>query len=103
MNERKARREMNKWNKLILSVAIDFVGMSSYIVPGAGNISDIGWAPVQAFIVHHLYNNRLLTTLSFIEEVLPFTDIVPSATIGWLMEYTRGGKKAQGEAEQMRK
>jgi hypothetical protein len=39
---------------------------------------------------------RLLTTLSFIEEVLPFTDIVPSATIGWLMEYTRGGKKAQG-------
>ncbi|CAL8466874.1 g6410 [Coccomyxa elongata] len=77
--------------------------MSSYIVPGAGNISDIGWAPVQAFIVHHLYNNRLLTTLSFIEELLPFTDIVPSATIGWLMEYTRAGKKAQTEAEQAQK
>ncbi len=42
---------------------------------------------------------RLLTTLSFIEEVLPFTDIVPSATIGWLMEYTRAGKRAQGKPE----
>lgn len=40
---------------------------------------------------------RLLTTLSFIEEILPFTDIVPSATIGWFMEYTRAGRKAEGE------
>ncbi len=39
---------------------------------------------------------RLLTTIGFIEEVLPFTDIVPTATIGWFMEYTRLGKKAQG-------
>jgi hypothetical protein len=58
MNERKARKKWNMVNKLILSVAVDFVGCSSYIVPGAGQISDIGWAPLSALIIHHLYNNR---------------------------------------------
>jgi hypothetical protein len=58
MNERKARKQWNMVNKLILSLAVDFVGMSSYIVPGAGQISDIGWAPLSALIIHHLYNNR---------------------------------------------
>jgi hypothetical protein len=28
-----------------------------------------------------------LKYLSFIEEILPFTDIVPSATIGWAAEF----------------
>jgi hypothetical protein len=28
-----------------------------------------------------------LKYVSFVEEILPFTDIVPSATIGWLMQF----------------
>lgn len=35
-----------------------------------------------ALIVQHLYHNRYLTTLNFIEEALPFTDVIPTASIG---------------------
>ena len=35
-----------------------------------------------ALIVQHLYHNKYLTTINFIEEVLPFTDVIPTATIG---------------------
>ncbi len=35
-----------------------------------------------ALIVQHLYHNKYLTTINFIEEALPFTDIIPTATIG---------------------
>ena len=35
-----------------------------------------------ALIVQHLYHNKYLTTINFIEEALPFTDVIPTATIG---------------------
>ena len=38
--------------------------------------------PPAALIVQHLYRNNYLTTITFIEEVLPFTDIIPTATVG---------------------
>lgn len=33
-------------------------------------------------MVQHLYHNKFLTTINFIEEILPYCDIVPAATIG---------------------
>jgi len=38
-----------------------------------------------------------LKYLSFVEEILPFTDIVPSATIGWLMQFGPGMLGMQSE------
>ena len=35
-----------------------------------------------ALIVQQLYHNKYLTTINFIEEALPFTDVIPTATIG---------------------
>ncbi|CAK0733778.1 hypothetical protein CVIRNUC_000331 [Coccomyxa viridis] len=93
------RKELNRWNKLLISIAIDLVGLSDFIVPGAAQIADIGWAPLSALIVQHLYHNKYLTTINFIEEVLPFTDVIPTATIGWFMEYTRGGKHIKKEVD----
>ncbi len=34
--------------------------------------------------MQHLYHNKYLTTINFIEEALPFTDVIPTATIGEL-------------------
>jgi hypothetical protein len=35
----------------------------------------------------------VLTACAHAEELLPFTDIVPTATIGWILEFTPLGAK----------
>ena len=38
MNDRKAKQEWNKWNKLLVSLAIDLVGLSDFVFPGAAQV-----------------------------------------------------------------
>lgn len=45
MDDRKARKEWNKWNKLLMSVAIDLVGLSDFIFPGAAQVACSAFAP----------------------------------------------------------
>jgi hypothetical protein len=78
--------------KLALSVLIDAVGMSTYVLPGVGEAADAGWAPVSAVLVQALYGSWILSALDFLEEALPFSDALPSACIGWLLEYSPAGK-----------
>ena len=49
---------------------------------------DIFWAPLSALLVFQLYGNSLLSGVALIEELLPFTDIFPTATVGWILQYT---------------
>lgn len=78
----------NKTHKLYLSLLIDIIGSSSYIFPIIGESMDTVWAPMQSYCVFLLYDdcNSSLKYISFVEEILPFTDIFPTATIGWLLE-----------------
>jgi hypothetical protein len=95
-------------SKLLLSLLIDAIGSASYLVPVVGEITDLGWAPVQMILLMALYetangatNNdgsngssaggggadlEWLKYVSFVEEILPFTDIVPTATLGWFIQ-----------------
>ena len=77
------------WGKLIVSLWIDLIGSSSYLLPVVGEGFDIIWAPLQTILIMALYDEVTpnLKYVSFIEEILPFTDIVPSASIGWLAEF----------------
>ena len=75
--------------KLIVSLAIDAVGASSFVLPVVGELFDIGWAPVSAALVWYLYGDRRFVALNFLEEALPFTDWIPSATLAWLAEFWR--------------
>ena len=79
----------NMWGKLCLSLLLDAVGSASYLLPVAGEFLDLGWAPTQTILVMAMYDDIRpnLKYVSFLEEVLPFTDIVPSASIGWLAEF----------------
>jgi hypothetical protein len=77
------------WGRLIVSLLLDFIGSASFCIPVAGEGFDVIWAPLQTIFVAALYDETSpkLKYVSFLEEFLPFTDILPSATCGWLMEF----------------
>ena len=79
----------NMWGKLMVSLLIDAAGSASYLLPLVGEGLDIVWAPMQTILVAALYDatSPHLKYLSFVEEILPLTDVVPTATLGWLLEY----------------
>jgi hypothetical protein len=75
--------------KLIVSLVIDALGSSSYLLPVVGEAFDVMWAPLQTIVIIAMYDSVSpnLKYISFMEEILPLTDVVPSATIGWLTEF----------------
>ncbi|GMH69776.1 hypothetical protein TrLO_g4970 [Triparma laevis f. longispina] len=76
-------------SRLVLSLLIDFVGSCSYLLPGAGEAFDVFWAPAQTLLLVAMYGdkNSSIQYISFAEEMLPFTDVLPTASLGWLKEH----------------
>lgn len=76
--------------KLVASLVIDFIGSSSYLLPGVGEAFDLAWAPTQTVLIMAMYDSSMpsLKYISFIEEIIPFTDLLPSATLGWVRTYS---------------
>ncbi len=72
---------MNKWLKLASSLAIDFFGVANAF--GAAEVTDLAWAPLSAIAIWLLYKKENYSLLGFAEEILPFTDFLPTATLAW--------------------
>ena len=72
---------MKQKTKLIISIIIDLVGMASYALPWVGELSDFIFAPLTAWWIMHAYDSKKGATIGFIEEILPFTDFIPTCTI----------------------
>jgi hypothetical protein len=89
-----------KLAKLMISLLIDLVGFSTYLIPLAGEGADLAWAPASALLINYLYGNSFLTGLAFVEELLPGTDFIPTATIGWLLENSDFGQSFNKAAAQ---
>ena len=73
---------------IALCILLDLVGMASYIFPMFAEVSDVVWAPISAIIFNKLFGGRLGaigSVLNFLEEIVPFTDIIPSFTIAWFI------------------
>lgn len=73
---------------LTFCLVMDIIGCMSFIIPGIGEFSDVIWAPVSAFIFLRTFGGRFGAfgaVLNFIEEALPFTDIIPSFTIAFYL------------------
>lgn len=90
MQEVKTINEDDRTRKLLLGLLLDGVGMISFTIPLLGEFSDVIWAPVAAFIMTRMYKGRVgrvASVLTFIEEALPFTDIIPSFTLTWIYTY----------------
>ena len=73
---------------IAICIAMDLIGMFTYIIPALGEFADIVWAPISAMIFYKMFGGRIGMiggVLNFIEEILPFTDVIPSFTIAWFI------------------
>ena len=74
------------WLELLLCVLLDAAGNASLFVPDSyGELSDIVSASAIAFFINLLFDWPALAAFAFWEELLPYTDIVPTCTVGWTM------------------
>jgi len=84
--------------KLMAAVIIDLVGLTTYVIPGAAEGSDMAWGPISGFLIYLLFPNRKRTALmGTVEEMLPFTDFVPTAYLAWRLDYVKDKNKTLAE------
>ncbi|MGB7784869.1 MAG: hypothetical protein WBL27_02100 [Salinimicrobium sp.] len=79
-----------KKNSLIKSLVLDGIGMATIAVPLVGPFLDLLWAPYAAKKMSEMYPGRqgkLASAIVFIEEILPFTDVIPTFTLMWVYTY----------------
>ena len=74
-------RSSPDFGKLLICLTIDVIGSSSEVLPLLGEITDVVYAPIAATVLRNLYGSNILFGLEFAEEILPFTDVLPLATI----------------------
>lgn len=80
----------NKVRDLFLSLIFDAIGMLSFTIPFVGEFSDVIWAPTAAFLVAKLHKGtlgRVGSFFAFVEEFLPFSDVIPTFTLLWFYKY----------------
>jgi hypothetical protein len=80
----------NKRKKLVLGIVFDCIGMLSFTIPGIGEFSDVIWAPLAGFLMTWMYKGTLGKVaggFAFLEEILPFSDFIPSFTFTWIYNY----------------
>jgi hypothetical protein len=86
----------------VCSLLIDAIGFATYAIPVLGEAGDAVWAPISGFLIYLLYGNIWLAGAgyafpiplcfqlclclthvnSFIEEMMPGLDFIPTATVG---------------------
>ena len=80
---------------LFICLFMDLIGMASYFIPAIAEFGDLVWAPISAFIFYQMFGGRfglIGGVLNFLEEIIPFTDIIPSFTIAWFIRKNEADK-----------
>jgi hypothetical protein len=83
-------KESNKNRNLILGIVFDAIGMISFTIPFLGEFSDVVWAPIAGFLMTQMYKGsvgKVGGIFAFLEEIIPFTDFIPSFTLTWIYNY----------------
>ncbi len=88
---------------LWLCILIDTIGMLSYIIPGMGEWMDAVWAPISAYLFGLLFGGTKGTIIAFLEEALPFTDIIPTFTITYFLRKRKADKTILQKNDNLRK
>ncbi len=79
----------SKKPSLWFCILMDAMGMLTYLLPGVGEWGDSVWAPLSAYIFYASFGSIggvLGGIFNFIEESLPFTDLIPTFTIAWYLQ-----------------
>lgn len=86
----KFERASTKNRNLILGILFDAIGMLSFSIPIIGEFSDVVWAPVAGYLMTQMYKGTVGKVggfFAFLEEIIPFTDFIPSFTLTWMYNY----------------
>lgn len=70
-----------------LCLLMDIIGSATIMIPVLGEVI---WAPISAFIFWRMFGFRkgfLGGIFSFIEELIPGLDFIPTFTIMWIIQY----------------
>jgi len=76
-------------SSLLFCILMDVIGYATYSIPFLGEFGDLLWAPVSAIIFYKTFGGwkgAFGGVFNFVEELLPFTDFVPSFTIMWFLK-----------------
>ena len=76
----------SKYSKLTLSIIFDAIGYISLIFPPF----DFVWAPMAGYLMTKLYkgkSGKIAGIIVFIEEALPWLDVVPTFTLMWMYSF----------------
>lgn len=93
-----SKQKNKKIRNLILGLVFDGIGMLSLLIPGLGDFLDVIWAPVAAWLMTRMYKGKIgqaAGIVTFVEELLPGMDIIPTFTIMWVYTYLIRSKKNQ--------
>lgn len=83
-----------KYKKLGLSILLDLIGFLT-IIP-----LDLVWAPISGYLMTKMYKGKkgkIAGIISFLEEIIPITNIIPTFTIMWLYTYLFSKDNSQEE------
>ncbi|HEY9341219.1 MAG TPA: hypothetical protein VIQ23_06530 [Hanamia sp.] len=94
MNSKNASNAPNivvkrKGVSLYLCILLDLIGLTSYLLPVIGETIDMVWAPMSGIIFYFLFGMKKFGLLggffSFLEELAPGLDFIPTFTIAWFI------------------
>jgi hypothetical protein len=75
---------------LYLCIVLDLIGLTSYLLPVVGETIDFVWAPLSGIIFYFLFGMKKFGLLggvfSFLEELAPGLDFIPTFTIAWFIK-----------------
>ena len=77
---------------LWISIILDLLGMATYLLPVLGEVGDMIFAPLYGISIFIMYRAKTLASVigglgGMIEELLPTTDFIPSATMMWVYTF----------------
>lgn len=73
---------------------MDFIGSAVILIPVLGEII---WAPISAFLFWRMFGFRkgfFGGIFSFVEELIPGLDFIPTFTIMWVVQYLQRRKES---------
>jgi len=84
-----------KSTSLVLCIVMDLLGYATYSIPVLGELGDLIWAPISAFVFFRMFGGwkgAFGGIFNFVEEILPGMDFIPSFTLMWLWQNFRKAK-----------